>query len=78
MTTCKSQSTRHREDSMHTKKFTDEQIENFREYRKIQMEAQYNMMADARIVMDILGLGRDEYFFIIHNYRALAQQAGDE
>ena len=52
-----------------TVKFTQEQLNNFKAYRKVQMRGKYNMF-DPRAI-GATGLTRDEYGFVMDNYGEL-------
>lgn len=54
-------------------KYTQKQIENWKEYEKVRREGRFNMFdPNARA---LTGLSREEYTFCIENYDALKQQA---
>lgn len=58
--------------------FSLSQLSMFRAFRTIQTSGKYNMMMQASTVQRLIGASNDEYLFIIENYEALAQAAGDE
>lgn len=51
------------------KQFTQEQLNNFNAYRKVQMRGKYNMF-DSRAI-DATNLTKHEYAFVMDNYSAL-------
>lgn len=51
------------------KQFTQEQLNNFNAYRKVQMRGKYNMF-DSRAI-DATNLTKDEYAFVMDNYGEL-------
>lgn len=54
-------------------KFTLQQIEHFRAYKKVQKSNRYNMMEPAAVTAT--GLTDDEHLFVIENYAALRKAA---
>lgn len=48
--------------------------EVFMEYELMRRSGEYNMITDARFVMDILGIDEKMYFRIIRNYRELKEK----
>jgi len=52
-----------------TVKFTQEQLNNFKAYRKVQMRGKYNMF-DSRAIA-ATKLTKDEYAFVMDNYGKL-------
>ena len=51
------------------KQFTQEQLNNFNAYRKVQMRGKYNMF-DSRAI-GATNLTKDEYAFVMNNYGEL-------
>ena len=52
--------------------------EDFLKYKQIQMSGRYNMFMDARNVMNIMGLDKDQYFKILQEYQKLDEAWGNE
>lgn len=48
--------------------------EKFKRYVEIQFSGMYNMIMDARIVMEMMDVGKDDYFYIQGNYGELIKE----
>lgn len=46
----------------------------FKKYKEVQESGEYNMIMDAPKVMEITGLTKQEYIYIIQNYRQLVNK----
>lgn len=51
--------------------FTNQQLQNFKKYVRVQMGGRYNMF-DPR-AMAATGMDEDEYIFVMDNYSALKE-----
>ncbi len=49
--------------------FTNQQLQNFKKYVRVQMSGRYNMF-DSR-ARAATGMDKDEYIFVMENYDAL-------
>ena len=58
---------------MKTKTFTPAQMECFRRYVIVQKSNRYNMLTPAAV--RATGMSKEEHFFVIENYDALAAAA---
>jgi hypothetical protein len=53
--------------------FTEQQLQDFAAYCKVQKAARYNMMST--FAVQATGLGHKRHLFVIEHYEALAQAA---
>jgi len=53
--------------------FTNQQIENFKAYERVQMSCQYNMIMERVAAAATAGLSMSDYMFVIQNYTALRE-----
>jgi hypothetical protein len=49
--------------------FTEQQLQNFKTYRKVQMSGRWNMFYP--LAQQATGLSDEEYVFVMENYTAL-------
>lgn len=55
-------------------KFTNEQMKWFKQYLKVQKEGKYNMITEGELARRSANLTREQYIFVIDNYKELYTQ----
>lgn len=47
---------------------------NFKKYVAVQYSGMYNMLMDANYAMELAGLNKKDYWYIIENYKELKEE----